>query len=106
MASNHLLLPPGEGGGEGSCAMPTSNPHPNPLPEGEGTKSLPRLALAGEGSGRGEIAVYGLSPLPMIAVSPEAGKIFFALESQGFIQWRTFFVRQCRHSAHYIYIFA
>jgi class 3 adenylate cyclase/DNA-binding winged helix-turn-helix (wHTH) protein/tetratricopeptide (TPR) repeat protein len=30
-------LPSGEGGGEGSSAIPPSIPHPNPLPEGEGT---------------------------------------------------------------------
>ena len=42
-----LPLPPGEGGGEGSCAMTPSSPHPYPLPEGEGTRNLPQKAGGG-----------------------------------------------------------
>jgi cytochrome c-type biogenesis protein CcmH len=58
-------LPPGEGGGEGSCAMPPFIPHPNPLPEG--TRSLPHKVPHRERRHwRSWLTVLGLTGLLMI----------------------------------------
>jgi hypothetical protein len=44
------------------------------------------------------------SSLAMIPVSPEAGEIFFALETQGFVQCAESFLKRRTRSAHYILI--
>ena len=66
-------LPPGEGGGEGSCAMPPFIPHPNPVPEAEGTKSLAHKVSHRERKHwRSWLTVLGLTGLLMVCFVPLA----------------------------------